>query len=68
MTFTPTELTDEQLVGARDALAALDDEIYSLLTRKSNRIAVAIDVNNCTSQMLAETQAELARRRKEKTT
>lgn len=59
-------ISEEALVGARDALQTVDDEVYKILTRKSNRIEVAIDVNSYTAQMLAEAQAELYRRRKEK--
>lgn len=63
MTYNPSEMTDDALVGARDALQNVDDEVYKILIRKSNRIEVAIDVNTYMSAVLAETQAELHRRR-----
>lgn len=67
MSFNPAAMTDEELVGARNALQAVDDRIYGVVTRITNRITVAIDAHECTSGMLAEAQAELNRRRKEKT-
>ena len=68
MTLNLAAMTDEELVGARNALQAVDDRIYGVVTRKTNRITVAIDAHECTSSMLAEAQAELNRRRKENST
>lgn len=67
MSLNIAAMTEENLVGARDALQAVDDNIYRIVTRKTNRITVAIDAHDCTSSMLAQAQAELNRRRKEKT-
>lgn len=58
------DMSTERLIGARDALSDLGDEIYTILIDPRNQGTVRLAVQKHMSQRLAEAQAELIRHRR----